>query len=161
MTANNNRLGPTWNQTRHVFNDDGLAEDRTTQDVSNGAVWRAPHFFQAKFFNAAFIRRDRRAFDANTIFFNRFGEIDGDLVIGLITFFNAEILIFKIDIEIRQDQFVFDELPYDTCHFVTVEFNDWCDNFNFAHFKVLQLFGRQIQFSIFGPAGCTPYTQFL
>jgi hypothetical protein len=68
MTANNNRLGPTWNQTRHVFNDDGLAEDRTTQDVSNGAVWRAPHFFQAKFFNAAFIRRDRRAFDANTIF---------------------------------------------------------------------------------------------
>ena len=49
------------------------------------------------------------------------GRINGDLVVGLIPLFHTQIVVFQINIEIGQDQFILDDLPDDACHLVAVE----------------------------------------
>ena len=111
----------------------GLTEDNTAKNVTNGAVWRAPHFLQAEFFNTLFVRRNRRAFNTGAVFLDRFSGINCDLIISIITGFNAEIVIFQINIEIRVNQLVFDELPDDPCHLISIQLNKWIFDLNFCH----------------------------
>jgi hypothetical protein len=39
VSANNDWLGPAWNNSWNVLDDDWLSEDGTVEDVSNGTVW--------------------------------------------------------------------------------------------------------------------------
>ena len=55
---------------------------------------------------------------------DRFGRIDGDLIIGRVAVLDAEIVIFELDVEIGQDQLLLDEVPDDAGHLVAVEFGD-------------------------------------
>src|SRR5665647_2609448 len=45
-----------------------LAEYRTTNNITNSSIWRFPHFFQSKFFNPRFVRRNGCTFDADIVF---------------------------------------------------------------------------------------------
>lgn len=49
-----------------------------------GSVGRAPHLFEVEFLDAGFVRGDGRALDADTVFENGIGRVDGHLVIGLL-----------------------------------------------------------------------------
>ena len=133
MTADNDRLGPAGNEARNVADDDRLAENDATQNVADRAVRRFPHFLQVEFRHPVFVRRDGGAFDANTVFGNRIGRVDGDLVVGRIAAFDTKIIIFKIDVQIGMDQLVLDELPDDSGHFVAIEFNDRVLDLDFRH----------------------------
>lgn len=48
MSANDDGLGPARDETRDVGNNDGLTEDGSSEDVSDGSVGAGPHFLQAK-----------------------------------------------------------------------------------------------------------------
>ena len=63
------------------------------------------------------------------------GGVDGDLVVGLVALLDAEIVIEKIDVEIRMDQLVLDELPDDAGHLVAVHLDDRILHLDLRHFK--------------------------
>lgn len=39
VSTNNDWLGPAWNNSWNVLDDNWLSEDSSVQDVSNGTVW--------------------------------------------------------------------------------------------------------------------------
>jgi hypothetical protein len=50
---------------------------------------RAPHALEAEFLDAGFVGRDGRALDADAVLLDGVGGVDGDLVVGLVAFFDA------------------------------------------------------------------------
>mgnify|MGYP006902565186 CR=1 FL=1 len=59
---------------------------------------------QLELLNTGLIGGDGGTLDTNTVLLNSLGGIDGDLVIGLITVLNTQIVVLEINIEIRQNQ---------------------------------------------------------
>ncbi|MEL7173101.1 MAG: hypothetical protein AAFN05_09095, partial [Pseudomonadota bacterium] len=55
---------------------------------------------------------------------DRVGRVDGDLVIGLVARFDAEVVVLQVDVEIGQDQLLFDESPDNPGHLVPIELDD-------------------------------------
>src|SRR3546814_7260736 len=78
VAADYDRVGPARNETRDVVEHDRLAEDDTAQDVADCAVGRAPHLLETEFLDPCLVGRDGRAFDADAIFLDRLGRLDGD-----------------------------------------------------------------------------------
>jgi hypothetical protein len=52
------------------------------------------------------------------------GVIVAHLIVGLVAVFDAQIVVFKVDLQIRQNQLFFDEAPDDPGHLVPIEFDD-------------------------------------
>ncbi|CAB4797224.1 unannotated protein [freshwater metagenome] len=46
---------------------------------------------------------------------------------------HTEVVVLEIDVEVREDEAVLDELPNDARHFVAIEFDDGVINLNFGH----------------------------
>ena len=110
-----------WNKTWNVADDDWFAEDHATKDVADSSVGRLPHLLQAKLFNACFIRSNSCALNTNAMLLNCFSGIDSDLIIGCIAVFHAKVVVLKVDVEIRQDQLILDELPHNAGHLIAIE----------------------------------------
>ena len=89
VAADDDRLGPARNQARHVLADDRLAEDDAAEDVADGAVRRLPHLLEAELLHPGLVRGDGGALDADADLLDRFGRVDGDLVVGLVAVFHA------------------------------------------------------------------------
>jgi hypothetical protein len=51
-----------------------------------------------------FVGGDGRAFDADAVFLDRVGGVDGDLVVGAVAVLDAEVVVFQVDVEVGQDQ---------------------------------------------------------
>ena len=51
--------------------------------LTHSTVGRSPHLFQLEFLDTSFIGGDRSALDTDVVFFDSFGGIDGDLIVGL------------------------------------------------------------------------------
>jgi len=135
VAANDDRLGPTRNQARHVPADDRFAEHHAAEDVADGAVRRFPHFLQVKFLHPCLVRGDGGAFDADADLLDGIGGIDRDLIVGLVAVFHSEIEIHQVDIKEWIDQLVLDVLPDDPCHLVAIEFDDGVGHLDFCHGK--------------------------
>lgn len=52
---------------------------------------------------------------------------------------NSEVVVLEVDIEVRQDQSIFDELPHDARHLVAIEFDYGIENLDFCGHEGLQL----------------------
>ena len=143
VAADDDRLGPAGHEPRHVLADDRLAEDGAAEDVADGAVRRLPHFLQIEFLHAGFVRRDGGAFDADAMLQDGMGAVDGDLIVGLVTVLDAEIVVEEIDVEIGKDQLLFDELPDDAGHLVAVELDDGSSHLDFLHIALTRSRGLQ------------------
>jgi hypothetical protein len=124
MATYHNRPCPTRHQTWDVIDDDRLTEYSAIEDVSDGAIRRAPHRFKLEFFNASFIRCDSSAFNADVIFFNGIGCVDCDLVVGGVTIGDGEIVILNINVYVGEDELLFDRIP-DNPVVVKWKF-EWC-----------------------------------
>lgn len=59
---------------------------------------------QVELLNTGLIGGDGGALDTNTVLLNSLGGINGNLVIGLITVLDTQIVVLEINIEIRQNQ---------------------------------------------------------
>ena len=134
VAADDDRLGPARHQARHVLADDRLAEDHAAEDVADGAVGRTPHFLEIEFLHARLVGRDGGAFDADADLLVHFGRVDGDLVVGLVAFLDAEVVIEQVDVQIGMDQLVLDELPDNAGHLVAVHFDDGVCYLDLRHF---------------------------
>ena len=137
MTTNHDGFSPTWNKLWNITADDRFAEHNATENVTNGAVWRLPHFLQAKFFDASFVRGDGCALHANTMLQNCVRRVNRYLVVCGIAVLHTKVVVLKIDVEVRQDEAVLYELPDDASHLVSVEFNYWIINLDLCHGKHL------------------------
>ena len=133
MAADHDRIGPAGHQARHIVDHDRLAEDDAAQNVADGAIRADPHFLEVEFLDARLVGRDRGAFHADAVLLDRVGGIDGDLVVGFVALLDRKIVIFQVDIEIRQDQSFADPLPDDFRHLVAVEFDDRVLDLDFRH----------------------------
>lgn len=103
MTADDDWLLPSWNQTRNILADDRFPEDGATEDVTNGAVGRLPHLLQLEFLDASLIGSDRCALDADVVLQNGISTIDGDLIVGLIAVLDAQVERLQFDVQERQN----------------------------------------------------------
>ena len=139
MTTDDDRFRPVRDQPWYIFDDNRLTEDNATEDVSDGSIRRLPHLLQVKFLDACLIRRDRRAFDADTMLLYRVSAIDSHLVISLIAILDTEVVILKIQIKIRKNQLLFDEGPDDASHLVAIELDDGSSDFNLVHLEILHI----------------------
>lgn len=133
VAADDDRLGPAGDQARHVLADDRLAEDDAAEDVADRAVRRLPHLLQLELLDATLVRRDRGAFYADAVLLDGVCGVDRHLVVSCITVFDAQVVIFEIEVEIRVDQLVLDELPDDAGHLVAVEFDDRIGDLDLCH----------------------------
>ena len=139
MTTNHDGLGPARYKLWNIAADDWFTKHNATEDVTNRAVWRLPHFLQAELFNASFVRGNGCALHADTVLQNCVRRVNRDLVVCGIAMLHTKVVVLKIDVEVRQDEAVFDELPDDASHLVSVEFNYWIINLDLCHGKHLFL----------------------
>ncbi|KAH3683101.1 hypothetical protein WICPIJ_005926 [Wickerhamomyces pijperi] len=102
------------------WDDNWFSENSTTQDVSDGTVWRSPHLLQAELFDSLFIWSDGGTLDTNTVLLNGISRVNGDLIVGGVSGLNTQIVVLQFDIKVRQDQLVLDTLPDDSGHFITI-----------------------------------------
>ena len=137
MTADDDRLRPTGDELGDVRADDRLAEHDAAEDVADRAVRRPPHLLQAELLDPGLVRRDRGALDADAVTLDRLGGVDRDLVLGGVTVFDAEVEVVELDVEVRQDQAILDELPDDPRHLVAVELDDGVLDLDLRHVELL------------------------
>ncbi len=69
-------------------------------------------------------------------FFMALSGIYGYLVMGLIPFLYAQVEIFKIDLEVWKNEFLFDEIPDNSGHLISVQLDYWVLHLYFGHFGV-------------------------
>ena len=133
VTADHDRLGPARHQPRHVLADDRLAEDRAADDVADRAVGRPPHLLEVELLHARLVGRDGGALHGDAVLLGRLGRIDRHLVVGLVAMLDAEVVVLQVDVEVRQDQLVLDELPDDAGHLVAVHLDDGILHLDLRH----------------------------
>jgi len=124
VATDDDGLDPTGDRTGDALEDDWLAEHGPADEIADGAIGRAPHLLQLEFFHACLVRRDGCAFDPDVVFEDRFGRLDSYSVIGSIAMLKAEIKVFNVKLQVREDELFADLLPYDARHLVPVKFND-------------------------------------
>ena len=124
MTADDDRLGPAWHEPRDVAANDRLAEDHPAQDVADRPVRRLPHLLEPELLHPRLVGGDGRAFDADAALLDGVGGVDGHLVFGGVAVLDGKIEGAKLDVEVRLDQLVLDQLPDDPRHLIPVEIDD-------------------------------------
>jgi hypothetical protein len=83
--------------------------------------------------HSRFVRGDGGALDSDGVLLDSLGGIESDLVIGLVTVRQAQIVVLEVDIQVREDELVLDILPNDTGHLVTVELHDGVLDLDLGH----------------------------
>lgn len=67
VPANDDGFDPAGHQPGDVLTDDRLPEHCAAEDVTDGAVGRAPHLLKLELLHSLLIRRDRGALDAHVV----------------------------------------------------------------------------------------------
>ena len=133
VAADDDGLGPAGDQPRDIAADDGLPEDHAAEDVADRAIRRLPHLLQVEFLHPGFVRGDGRALHADAMTLDRLGGFDRDLVVGGVAVLHPQVVVVEVDIQVREDQLVFDPLPDDAGHFVPVQVHDRVGDFDLGH----------------------------
>ena len=133
VATDDDRLRPARHEARHVAHDDRLTEDDAAEDVANRAVRALPHLLEAELLDARLVGRDGGALDADAVLLDRVRRVDGDLVVRGVAVLDAEVVVLEVDVEVRVDQAVLDELPDDARHLVTVELDDGVLDLDLLH----------------------------
>jgi len=89
VSSNDNWLGPVFDKTRHIADEDWLSEHCSIEIVSYSSIGTLPHLFKFEFLDSCFVRSNGSALDADLAFFNGIGRFDGNLVISFISVLDA------------------------------------------------------------------------
>ena len=128
VSTNNNGCLPAWHKLGDVGNHDGGSKDSATNDVSNGSVGGSPHLLEAKFSDTSFVGGDSGALDTNLAGLDGFCGLDSDLIVSGITVLDAEIEVLDVQITMREDELILDELPDDSGHLISVHLDNGVSN---------------------------------
>jgi hypothetical protein len=104
VATNDDRLGPAGNATRNVLNDNGLTEDDTTADVTDGTVGRLPHLLEGELLDTGLIRGDGGALDADLVFLDGVCAVDSDLIVSGITVLDAQVEVLDVEVKVGVDE---------------------------------------------------------
>lgn len=128
VSSDDNGFFPSTNQPGHILDDDWFTEDGTVKVVTDGSIGTLPHLLEIEFLDSCLIWSDGRTLDTNLAFLNGLGRLQCDLVISFISVFDSEIKVADVQVEERMDELIFNLLPNDSGHLITIEFGDWiCD----------------------------------
>ena len=104
VTSHNDGLLPARHKQRDVLADDGLSEYRAAEDVSDRAVGTQPHLLQVEFGDARLVWRDGGALDAHVVLLDGLGRFNCHFVIGGVSVWQTQVVVFDVNVQIRQDQ---------------------------------------------------------
>jgi len=124
VTTDDDGLFPAGHKLGDVVDDDGGTEDHTIKNVTDGAVGGSPHLLEVELLNASFIRGDGRALDADVVLLDGVSAIDGNLIVGLITLLDGEIVILDVNVDVAKDELVLDPRPENAGHLIAVHLDD-------------------------------------
>lgn len=103
VSSNDDGSGPAWDKSGNVLADDGLSEDGSIKDISDGTVGRSPHFLELELFNSLLIRSDSGALDTDLMLLDGISSIDGNLIVSVVSVFHSKIIVINVKIKIRID----------------------------------------------------------
>src|SRR5690606_3873705 len=133
VPADDDRLLPPGHQARNVGDDDRLAAHHAAEDLPDGAVRAAPHLLQPELLHPGLVRGDGGALDTDAVLLDGVRGVDGDLVFGAVPLLDRQVVVGQVDVQIRVDQLVLDELPDDAGHLVAVELDDGSLDLDLRH----------------------------
>ena len=131
MTSDSDRLLPVLNNGLDAWDGDRSAEHSTIEDRTDGAVRALPHLVELVLVHAFEVWSDCSALNCYTKLFGLLGGLNSDLVAGLVTLNEAKVVILSFEVHEWEDEFVFNHLPQDACHLVTVHLHDRSGHFDF------------------------------
>ena len=120
MTAYADGGSPVGHQAGNIVHHNRLTKHSAVKYIADGTIGRFPHLFQAKFFHPFLVGCNSGALDAHTILPDGIGCIHSYLIIGFITVFYAQVIIFYVHIKVRKNEFIFNKFPDNTCHFIAI-----------------------------------------
>ena len=74
-------------------------------------------------------------------------RINRDLIIGCIAGLDAKVVVFEVDVEIRMDQLILDELLDYPCHFIAIKFDDRICYLDLRHSLPKRLVSKFLDFA--------------
>jgi uncharacterized protein (DUF983 family) len=74
------------------------------QVIADGAVGRQPHLLELELLHSLLIWCDGCALDTNRVLLDGLGSIESHLVVGLVTVFQAKIVVLEVDVEVWVDE---------------------------------------------------------
>ncbi len=103
VTTNNDGLGPSWDESGDVLEDNGLSEDGSIEDVSDGSIGGSPHLLKFELLNSLLIGGDGSALDSYLVELDGVSSINSHLIVGLVSVLNSQVVVFDIKVEIWLD----------------------------------------------------------
>ena len=133
VTGHGDGLLPCTHIGIDAFYKDRGTENSAVQNGADGAVGALVHTLEVILFDPGLVGGDGGALDGNAVFLCRFGSVKGNLVICLISVGEAQIIILGLEIDIRQQELILDQLPDDPCHLISVHLHKGRLHLDFAH----------------------------
>mmetsp|Transcript_97975 Transcript_97975/g.299469 ORF Transcript_97975/g.299469 Transcript_97975/m.299469 type:complete len:309 (-) Transcript_97975:566-1492(-) len=120
VAAQDDRLLPARDVPWDVGDRDRRGEHRPVELGAQQRPAARPHLLQIELQHARLVRGDGGALDAHVVQPDRLGSVERDVVLRLIPVRDAQIVIIQLHVEERENQFLFDHLPYDSRHLVAI-----------------------------------------
>lgn len=160
MSSDHHWLCPTGYQTRYVLAHNRFTEYSAAQDITESTIRTQPHFLEVELYmikrrkKKINIRQDRvrcdilcrgriGAFDSRLIrsncstlytdrvFLHSLRSLLCNFVISFISVFHAKVIVFKVDVQVGQNEFFLNLVPDDTSHFIAVHLHNGILDFDF------------------------------
>jgi len=58
------------------------------------------------------------------------------MIICLISLLDTEVKVLDVDVKVWEDKQILDLMPNDTCHFITVHFDNWLINLDLLSWNI-------------------------
>ena len=133
MTGDRDRLLPCTDIRFDPPHRDRLAEHRPVHNRTDRSIRTFIHLFQMILFHAGRIRRNRRALDRHAVFQCRLRRINRHLIVCLIPVLKTQIIVLRLQVDIREQELILDHLPKNSRHLIAVHLDKRCLHLNPAH----------------------------
>ena len=120
VSADDDGFVPVLDEARDVPDEDRFSEDGAVEVVPDGAIGTLPHLLQFELLDSGFVGGDGRTLDAHLALLDGLGSVQGHLVVRLVSVFDAEVEVLDVEVKVGMDQLVFDILPEDPGHLISV-----------------------------------------
>ena len=135
MTGQRDGLFPVRHKGNDTLHQDWRAEHGAVQNGADRAVRGFPHLMQVVFLHAGSVRGDGRAFHGDAVFFCGLGALHCDAVACLVAVLEPQIIVFRLQIHVRQDEDLLEHLPDDARHLVAVHLHERRLHLQLFHFN--------------------------
>lgn len=141
MSSNNDWLFPSRDKSWDILDDNGLSEDSSSKNISDGSVWTFPHTLKVKLLDSCLIRSNGGALDANLAFLDGLGSFKCNFIFSGIPMLDSQIKVEDVEIKERKNKLILDGFPNDSCHLIPIKFSNRLSHFYLCYFhKILYLY---------------------